>query len=57
MIEEKKMYLKVMTYPDRMKFVCELKDLAAMTAESGAFETQEVWMTEAEFEALPEFES
>ena len=57
MSEAKKMYLKVTTFPDRMKFVCDVKDLPAMTAESGAFETQEVWMTEAEFESLPEFES
>lgn len=37
-------------------FVCKPSEVADMTAEEADFKIDEVQMTEAEFEALPEFQ-
>lgn len=51
----KKAYIKV-TYQDGGFCICEPKDVPDMTTGAEAYKTEEVLMTEQEFEALPEFQ-
>lgn len=51
----KKTYIKV-TYKDGGFCICEPKDVPDMTEGADGFKTEEVLMTEQEFEALPEFQ-
>ena len=51
-----KTYIKI-TFAGGGFCICEAKDLADMTEGAEGFRTEEVQMTEAEFEALPEFQS
>lgn len=52
--DQKKTYIKI-SFPDSGWCVCEPKDVADMTVGSEGYKTEEVQMTEAEFNALPEF--
>lgn len=54
MSAEKKTYSKI-TFDGGDWCVCEPKDVAQMTQGEKGFTVAEVQMTEAEFEALPEF--
>lgn len=51
----KKPYIKV-TFQDGGFCICEPQDVADMTVGAEGHRTEEVLMTEAEFEALPEFQ-
>lgn len=51
----KQRYIKV-TYSDGGYCVCEPGELDAMTEGASGFKTDDVMMTTAEFEALPEFQ-
>ena len=51
----KKTYTKV-TYQDCGFCICEPKDVPDMTTGADGCKTEEVLMTPAEFEALPEFQ-
>lgn len=51
----KKTYIKV-TYQGGDWCVCEPQEVADMTAGAVGFKAEEVQMTEAEFNALPEFQ-
>ena len=50
-----KTYIQIL-YKDGTTCVCEPQEVTAMTSGHDGFATREVHMTEAEFEALPEFE-
>lgn len=51
----KRTYIKV-TYQGGDWCICEPQEVADMTAGAEGFKTEEVLMTEAEFNALPEFQ-
>lgn len=50
-----KTYIKI-TFKDNDWCICEPHEVAAMTANADGYKTEEVHMTEAEFEELPEFQ-
>lgn len=50
----KKTYIKI-TFSDNDWCICEPKNVASMTVDAEGYKTEEVQMTEAEFNALPEF--
>lgn len=51
----KKTYIKV-TFQGGDWCICEPHEVSAMTASADGHKTEEVLMTEAEFNALPEFQ-
>ena len=51
----KKTYIKI-TYQDGGFCICEPKDVPDMIEGAEDYKTEEVQMTEAEFDALPEFQ-
>jgi hypothetical protein len=52
--QERKTYSKI-TFEGGDWVVCKPHDVAAMTTEEKGFSVADIQMTEAEFEALPEF--
>lgn len=50
---DKKRYVRI-TY-DGASCICESCDVDLMTQDLGVFELEDVWMTEVEWEQLPEF--
>lgn len=54
-MSQKQTYIKV-TYQGGDWCICDPKDLADMTVGAEGYKTEEVQMTKAEFEAMPEFQ-
>lgn len=51
-----KCYIKI-TFAEGDWCVCDPREVDSMTAGAvGGYKTEEAWMTEQEFEALPEFQ-